>query len=93
MSIEIKEKEIRKRFGFSDLLLLAIGSTIGAGVFVLLPIGINIAGFGIIFSLILSAVVTIVVALNYGELAVSMPFEGGGIHGLLRLLGRKAVVS
>jgi len=78
MTIDIEERKIRKRFGFLDLLLSAIGSTIGAGVFILLPIGINIAGLGIILSILLASVITIIVALNYGELAAALPFEGGG---------------
>ncbi|NIM46635.1 MAG: amino acid permease [Candidatus Aenigmarchaeota archaeon] len=73
-----KEVKIRKRFSFSDLLLSAIGSTIGAGVFVLLPFGINMAGLGIIISLLFASFITILVAFNYGELAASLPLEGGG---------------
>ena len=88
MVIDIKEKKIRKRLSLSDLLLLAIGSTIGAGVFVLLPIGINMAGFGIIFSLLLAFLITIIVALNYGELAASLPFEGGGYSWVAAAFGK-----
>ena len=90
MTIDIKEKKIRKRFGFYDLLLSAIGSTIGAGVFVLLPIGINIAGLGIILSLIIAAVITIIVAFNYGELAASLPFEGGGYSWVAEAFGKES---
>ena len=68
-----------KRFGFLDLLLSAIGSTIGAGVFILLPIGINTAGFGVIFPLILGSVITIIVVFNYGELAAALPFTMGRV--------------
>jgi len=78
MTRDKKEQKIRKRFSFSDLLLSAIGSTIGAGVFILLPIGINMAGLGIIVALLLASFTTILVALNYGELASSLPLEGGG---------------
>jgi len=90
MTIDIKEKKIRKRFSFLDLLLAAIGSTIGAGVFVLLPIGINIAGLGVIFSLILASVITIIVALNYGELAAALPFEGGGYSWVAEAFGKQS---
>jgi len=83
-----KEIKIRKRFSFSDLLLSAIGSTIGAGVFVLLPFGINIAGLGIIISLLFASFITILVALNYGELAVSLPLEGGGYSWVARAFRR-----
>jgi len=83
-----KEIKIRKRFSFSDLLLSAIGSTIGAGVFVLLPLGINMAGLGIILSLLFASFITILVALNYGELAVSLPLEGGGYSWVARAFRR-----
>jgi len=90
MTIDIKEKRIRKRFGFLTLLLSAIGSTIGAGVFVLLPIGINIVGIGIIVSLFLASVITIIVALNYGELAAALPFEGGGYSWVAEAFGKQS---
>lgn len=90
MTIDIHERKIRKRFGFLDLLLSAIGSTIGAGVFVLLPIGINIAGLGIIISLVLASVITIIVAFNYGELAAALPFEGGGYSWVAEAFGKQS---
>jgi len=88
MVIEIEEKKIKKRLSFSDLLLLAIGSTIGAGVFILLPIGINIASVGIILSLLLASVITIIVTFNYGELAATLPFEGGGYSWVASAFGK-----
>ena len=90
MDTDTKEIKIRKRFSFVDLLLLAIGSTIGAGVFVLLPIGIKMAGLGILLSLLLAAVITIIVALNYGELAASLPIEGGGYSWVTRAFGKES---
>ncbi len=90
MTIDIEERKIRKRFSFLDLLLSAIGSTIGAGVFVLLPIGINMAGLGIILSLALASVITIIVALNYGELAAALPFEGGGYSWVAEAFGKQS---
>ncbi len=90
MTIDIKEKKIRKRFSFSDLLLSAVGSTIGAGIFILLPIGINIAGLGIIFSLLLASLITIIVIFNYGELAATLPFEGGGYSWVAEAFGKES---
>lgn len=90
MTKDKKEIKIRKRFKFSDLLLSAIGSTIGAGVFVLLPIGINMAGLGIILSLLLASFITILVALNYGELAASLPMEGGGYSWVTKAFGKSS---
>jgi len=90
MTIDIEERKIRKRFGFLDLLLSAIGSTIGAGVFILLPIGINIAGLGIILSLLLASMITIIVAFNYGELAAALPFEGGGYSWVAEAFGKQS---
>jgi len=90
MTIDIKEKKIRKRFSFFDLLLSAVGSTIGAGVFVLLPIGINIVGLGIIFSLLLASLITIIVIFNYGELAATLPFEGGGYSWVAEAFGKES---
>jgi len=88
MVMGIEEKKIKKRLSFSDLLFLAIGSTVGAGIFILLPIGINMAGLGIILSLLLASVITIIVALNYGELAATLPFEGGGYSWVASAFGK-----
>lgn len=90
MTIDIHERKIKKRFSFLDLLLSAIGSTIGAGVFILLPIGINMAGLGVILSLILAAAITIIVAFNYGELAAALPFEGGGYSWVAEAFGKQS---
>ncbi|MFH0929514.1 MAG: APC family permease [Candidatus Aenigmatarchaeota archaeon] len=90
MQKKSEKTKIKKRLNFQDLLFMAIGSTIGAGVFVLLPIGINMAGFGIILSLVLAAVTTLIVAANYGELAASMPIEGGGYSWITRAFGKES---
>lgn len=90
MKEQKKEVKIRKRFDFFDLLLLAIGSTVGAGIFVLLPIGLSIAGFGIVLSLLFASFVTIIVAFNYGELASSFPLEGGGYSWIVKAFGKES---
>jgi amino acid transporter len=90
MESQKKQTKIRKRFYFIDLLLLAIGSTVGAGVFILLPIGIATAGLGIIISLLFASFVTIIVAFNYGELAASFPLEGGGYSWVVRAFGKES---
>jgi len=90
MTIDIKEQKIRKRFSFLDLLLSAIGSTIGAAVFVLLPIGINMVGLGVIFSLLIASLITIIVVFNYGELAAALPFEGGGYSWVAEAFGKES---
>lgn len=85
-----QDKQLKRRLNFSDLLLSAIGSTIGAGVFVLLPIAINMAGIGVILSILVAALITIIVAINYGELAASMPYEGGGYSWVADAFGRES---
>lgn len=75
---------------FTDLLMLAVGSTIGAGVFILLPLGIGSIGLGILFSLLIASVITVIVSLNYGELAAAMPVDGGGYSWISKAFGRES---
>ena len=57
--------------------MLGIGSTIGAGIFVLLGLGASIAGSGLIVSFIIASIIAIIIAFNYAEMGSSIPTFGG----------------
>jgi len=77
--VYIKEQnaQVEKKVKFFDLLMFGIGSTIEAGIFVIFGLGANIAGSGLIVSLIIASIISIFIALNYAEMGSSMPTFGG----------------
>ncbi len=75
----IKEQEttLKKQLSLLDLIVFGIGSTIGAGIFILIGLGASITGPGIIVSFILGTLISLFIALNYAELSTSIPTAGG----------------
>ncbi len=72
-----KKSVLSKTLGPTDLVLLGIGSVIGAGIFVLTGIGAaKYAGPAISLSFIFSAVACSFAALAYAELASMVPVSG-----------------
>jgi amino acid transporter len=74
----MKENGFERKMGLFTATMIGIGGTIGAGVFVLIGNAAGMAGPGVIFSFVLGAIITAFTALNYSELAASMPVAGGG---------------
>ena len=64
----------------SQGILYGIGCGIGGSIFVLLGSGIQIAGSGILFSLVLGGILIFFTGLNFAELSTSLPFEGGAYN-------------
>jgi APA family basic amino acid/polyamine antiporter len=75
--IREKEAQVEKKIKFFDLLMFGIGSTIGAGIFVLFGSGASIAGSGLIVSFIIASIISIFIAFNYAEMGSSIPTFGG----------------
>ena len=75
----IKEKDgiFKKELSLFDLIVFGIGSTIGAGIFILIGLGAQIAGSGLIISFVIATIITLFIALNYAELGTSIPTTGG----------------
>lgn len=78
--VYIKEKDshFKKELSLFDIVMFGIGSTIGAGIFVLIGLGAKIAGPGLILSFIIGAIISLIIALSYAELGSSIPITGGG---------------
>ncbi len=75
---DIKERPFIHKISLFKTIILGIGSTIGAGIFLLLSPGVNIAGPGIILAFIFNAVIALIIAGNYAEGASFTPVDGGG---------------
>ncbi|GAH33452.1 unnamed protein product, partial [marine sediment metagenome] len=65
----IDEREFKNKLSLFEAVLLGIGSTIGAGIFVLLSSAFSIAGPAVIVAFALNALIAFIIAGNYAEAA------------------------
>ena len=72
----------------SQGILYGIGCGIGGAIFILLGSGIQIAGSGILISLLLGGILIFFTGLNFAELSTSLPLEGGAYNFSKEGLGR-----
>ncbi|MDW8797913.1 APC family permease [Staphylococcus pseudoxylosus] len=80
---------LKKVLGFTDVLGIAIGQIIGAGVMSLTGIGIQMTGSGITPAFILSAVITLLTMFPIAILGSTLPTTGGMYQYTSRLLSPK----
>ena len=79
---ETKPKEVlpQRTLKLSQGVLYGIGCGIGGSIFVLLGLGIEIAGSGLLLSLLLGGILIFFTGLNYAELSTSLPIAGGAYN-------------
>jgi len=87
----IKERKFKKRISLFEATLLGVGSTIGAGIFILLSPSLQIAGPAIIIAFIINAFIAFIIAGNYAEAASFAPVEGGGFSFVEEAYGKQAL--
>ncbi len=87
----IHEREFKNKLSLFDAVMLGVGSTIGAGIFILLSPAINLAGPAVIIAFIFNAFIAFIIAGNYAEAASFSPVEGGGFSFVEEVYGRKAL--
>ncbi len=78
MAPEAKRKQLVRTLGLVQILMLGIGGTMGAGVFVLTGHAAGMVGPAVILVFLLAALQSLPNALSYAELAASFPVAGGG---------------
>jgi APA family basic amino acid/polyamine antiporter len=80
----------RRREGLSMLtaIAFAVGTMIGAGVFVLSGLVVNLAGPGALISYAICAVLVAFSGLSYATLASIFPEDGGGYLYSEKMLGK-----
>jgi len=71
---------LRRELKLTDLILIGIGGTIEASIFVLIAPGAAIAGKLLPVSFILGGILAFAVALIYAEVATNMPAEGADLR-------------
>ncbi|MBY9020131.1 MAG: amino acid permease [Candidatus Lokiarchaeota archaeon] len=79
---ETKPKEVlpQRTLSLSQGVIYGIGCGIGGSIFVLLGLGIEIAGSGLLISLLLGGILIFFTGLNYAELSTSLPMAGGAYN-------------
>ncbi|NVM44661.1 MAG: amino acid permease [Candidatus Lokiarchaeota archaeon] len=78
----MKPKEIlqERTLKLSQGIIYGVGCGIGGSIFVLLGLGINLAGSGLLLSLLLGGILIFFTGLNYAELSTSLPIAGGAYN-------------
>ncbi|HID88775.1 MAG TPA: amino acid permease, partial [Anaerolineae bacterium] len=71
-------KQLVRTLGFAPILMLGIGGTMGAGVFVLTGHAAGLVGPAVILAFLLAGLQSLPNSLSYAELASSFPIAGGG---------------
>ncbi|MFX1394158.1 MAG: APC family permease [Promethearchaeota archaeon] len=77
---EVISLKVEKKYGIKTGVLYGIGCGIGGSIFILLGTGIEIAGPGVLISLLLGGILILLIALNYSELSASLPISGGAYN-------------
>ncbi|MDX1636800.1 MAG: amino acid permease [Balneolaceae bacterium] len=79
--------ELRRELGFWDALTIGAGTMIGAGIFLLAGVALELTGPAAIFAYLISGVICIITASSAAELATGMPTSGGDYFFVSRSLG------
>ena len=72
---EIKPKEVlqERTLKLSQGIIYGVGCGIGGSIFVLLGLGIDLAGSGLLLSILLGGILIFFTGLNFAELSTSLP--------------------
>jgi APA family basic amino acid/polyamine antiporter len=82
-----EKKGLKRQLGAFDLVVLGVGGVIGTGIFVLTSVAANKAGPGMMWSFVIAAVVCVLTALIYAEIASMVPVSGSAYTYSYAVLG------
>ena len=68
---------LRRTLNLFDAISVGLGAIIGAGIFVIVGVAADMAGPGLIYSVIIAGVVSMFTAFSFAELCSAIPEEGG----------------
>lgn len=83
------EANFKKVLGLSDVVGMALGQIIGAGVLIFTGIGIGMTGRGIMIAFLVAAAMTAITILPMAQLSSAIPTTGAAYRYSSRLLGPK----
>ncbi|MFP4228982.1 MAG: amino acid permease [Salinivenus sp.] len=81
------QDDLRRELGFWDALTIGAGTMIGAGIFLLAGVALELTGPAAIFSYLAAGLVCMITAASAAELATGMPTSGGDYFFVSRSLG------
>ncbi|MDR9418288.1 amino acid permease [Gracilimonas sp.] len=79
--------DLKRELGFWDALTIGAGTMIGAGIFLLAGVALEMSGPAAIFAYLIAGVVCMITASSAAELATGMPTSGGDYFFVSRSLG------
>lgn len=79
--------DLKRELGFWDALTIGAGTMIGAGIFLLAGVALEMSGPSAIFAYLMAGVVCMITASSAAELATGMPTSGGDYFFVSRSLG------
>lgn len=88
MSIERQESKLIRNLGFWDLMAIAIGQIIGAGIMSSTGVAIGMTGTGVVLAFLLSPFLTIISIFPIAILSSVVPTTGGPYRYCSRLMGK-----
>lgn len=83
-----EQNELRRSLGFWECFTIAVGTMLGAGIFVFPGMAASEAGLGATWSFLIGGLLALLVALPASELVTAMPESGGGYVFIARGMGR-----
>jgi len=85
--LPLAHDDLRRELGFWDALTIGAGTMIGAGIFLLAGVALELTGPAAIFSYLAAGLVCMITAASAAELATGMPTSGGDYFFVSRSLG------
>jgi len=70
------QSKFKQTLGLFDATAISVGAIIGAGIFVVTGIAAGLAGSALVISMLIAAIISILSALSFAELAAWQPKEG-----------------
>lgn len=78
---------LKRELGLLDAVMIGMGGTVGTGVFIILAYTAGVIGPLVVIPFILTGIFTLLSALDYCELASTIPIAGGGYTFTKRAIG------
>src|SRR5512136_520674 len=81
-----ESKRLEPKLGMWSAAAINVGAIIGGGIFVVTGIVAGVAGSAFVISMILAAVIALLTALSFAQLAIWQPVEGSGYEYVRQLV-------
>lgn len=90
MHTERQESKLIRNLGFWDLMAIAVGQIVGAGIMSSTGIAIGMTGTGVVLAFLLSPFLTVICIFPIAILSSAVPVTGGPYRYCSRLLGKSS---